>query len=896
MASSSHSPFDDLCISLDPTTIHLALGQKRVKAIDHDGTIIYQDEYAPPLLDAWGMPGLGLADKENSESLEADLTSQLERIWNEYPSGLLDLSESKLASLPPDADAIAFQPRPRPEEGEGGEGEGEKKRDVFKMMDWDEMERLRSEMFMQLNDARNELWFALELAKTLAVSSSHQSQPPPPPPTTLHQNQPQKKHPKPKPTPNPPPAPPPPPTPVPGEPPILPPGTFTTTPSSLPSLPLHTTVNDLIQLVRARDGAVEECLGLVDGAVEELELMGRAGERFWRDVRGLREGLGGGGGGGGRGRGRWAVVPKPDFARTMKAGEKAQDVIIPYAIDEASPATRARCLAAFDLDPTLPTSLSFPARGGRRVRVLVRDLAGGVVSSGVEGEGEGKGEGEGGDGGDGDGGVGEEMERAQMEAFDEDLFTQIRIEASTLDKSIIEPTQIQIPIPTSNHTLIFQLYSPPSAPSPSPSTSPPHSSPHANRAPTSPLCKLLLASARMNLLSGLRVHKQELVAPSSSSSLHTPSSSGVVGSLLEGLQFKSLWEGVQSTVRSLADALSGAGVEAEVGWDVSVGKGGKDTGDQGIRSFLGQVLQGNKNQLGEGEGSGEGGGGGFEVVWSLSLADSGAIKISLSPPTLLLITLPSHNSNSSPSPSSSTTATATPTANPNPNPSGPSPRPPPPPPPSDQNPNARGTRGTSSFRSTNPGELSYILAGELERQLLGLIEGRLKTRCLSESGKMEGEGEGKKKGKGKGKGKKGEGDEVWWDKLVGVVQVGRRRLKRKAGGGREGEKADERLYRVSLPPPYHTIYASISSPPPTRPSSPPAPPSPTARAVVEDGVGQDEGVMEIEGKQEKEEEDIEEEREKQEEEKKEEKKEGEEKYDSRDSEGGLWDWVDGLEL
>lgn len=54
--------------------------------------------------------------------------------------------------------------------------------------------------------------------------------------------------------------------------------------------------------------------------------MSEASDRFWRDLWQLKEGRGG--------RGSWAIVPKPDFTRTMAVGEKAKDIVIPYAVDE----------------------------------------------------------------------------------------------------------------------------------------------------------------------------------------------------------------------------------------------------------------------------------------------------------------------------------------------------------------------------------------------------------------------------------------------------------------------------------------------------------------------------------------------------------------------------------
>ena len=67
---------------------------------------------------------------------------------------------------------------------------------------------------------------------------------------------------------------------------------------------------------------------MIDSAVEELQSMARAGEDFWDKVRTLKNGT--------RGRRQWAVVPKPDFGRSMAERERAKDLVIPYAVDEGT--------------------------------------------------------------------------------------------------------------------------------------------------------------------------------------------------------------------------------------------------------------------------------------------------------------------------------------------------------------------------------------------------------------------------------------------------------------------------------------------------------------------------------------------------------------------------------
>lgn len=106
---------------------------------------------------------------------------------------------------------------------------------------------------------------------------------------------------------------------------IIPAGTFSTTASLPPVKSLITEVLELETALAAKQAALEECGKMIDSAVDELTSMTSAGDTFWADIKRLKEGK--------RGRGQWAIVPKPDFGRVAD-GQKAKDVIIPYAIDE----------------------------------------------------------------------------------------------------------------------------------------------------------------------------------------------------------------------------------------------------------------------------------------------------------------------------------------------------------------------------------------------------------------------------------------------------------------------------------------------------------------------------------------------------------------------------------
>nr|XP_018266199.1 uncharacterized protein I303_00170 [Kwoniella dejecticola CBS 10117]OBR88357.1 hypothetical protein I303_00170 [Kwoniella dejecticola CBS 10117] len=478
--------FDQINLTVDPATLDAALGKRKVQAIDLDGSLTYDD---------------GKTTSDN-------LTEQLERVWNEYPNGLLDIKEEKLERLPPNDEAIQKIDEPT-EKG--------KERDPFKTMSRGDMDQLRSEVHEQLNSARNELWFVLELAKTLAVSSTFTAQPP------IAHNQPSEtasKKAKAKAaqkateaetkvslsasiT---------------QEPPILPPGTFSTTPSARPQKTAHAQVHDLELVLAAKQQALDECSALIDSAVSELQMMATAGDRFWRDIRKLKEGE--------NGKKQWAVIAKPDFGRTMSTEEKAKDIIIPYATDEAPRSTRSRCLAAFDLDPTKEDALTFGSRSHLRLRTTLKDVSGIVVGSTpitpsdrLD--------------------VRAQMEAAQLEAFDEDLFGELRYELSQMSKSVMEPRSLSLPV--AEYTLSFELYDTRSA----------------SRTPASPLCDLLVSSARLGLINLHKHRKARLVYPISNDRT-VPS---ILKPIIHALRYRNLCNSVTTTLTNFADLLKAGGLE-----------------------------------------------------------------------------------------------------------------------------------------------------------------------------------------------------------------------------------------------------------------------------------------------------------------------------------------------
>lgn len=77
------------------------------------------------------------AEIPHSKAPGDDLADDLRRIWHEYPDGLLDLTEDKLAALSPDE--LAYEPPDAvPDEDKGSDVPVQ-----GKALSWEEMSELR---------------------------------------------------------------------------------------------------------------------------------------------------------------------------------------------------------------------------------------------------------------------------------------------------------------------------------------------------------------------------------------------------------------------------------------------------------------------------------------------------------------------------------------------------------------------------------------------------------------------------------------------------------------------------------------------------------------------------------------------------------------------------------
>jgi hypothetical protein len=79
----------------------------------------------------------------NSKPPAADFSEQVARLWTEYPEGLLDITEDQLSSLIADDVAV---PKPDADVVQGERAAGY----PTQLMTAEEMEALRSEVFLQL--------------------------------------------------------------------------------------------------------------------------------------------------------------------------------------------------------------------------------------------------------------------------------------------------------------------------------------------------------------------------------------------------------------------------------------------------------------------------------------------------------------------------------------------------------------------------------------------------------------------------------------------------------------------------------------------------------------------------------------------------------------------------
>ncbi|ORX35038.1 subunit 17 of mediator complex-domain-containing protein [Kockovaella imperatae] len=482
---STQSPFGPLKVALESRTLESA---KKLKNIEQDGSFTFAEERTE-------------AD---------DLNETLARIWTEYPEGLLDLTEANLEKKPLDEPAVDEEPE---------DGMDVDSKDPAGLMKWEDMVKLRESVGMQLNNARNELWFILELAKTLAASSSFPSNPPAPPVESTVTLSSSKKATKVKQaakteestTPS---------VPGNGDAPIFPPGTMSMTPFR-PSLPTHLEIiRDMELALAAKQSTLEQCEKLIDSAVDEFNKQASASQTFWRDIRQLKDGT--------DGRGQWAIVPKPDFSKILGITESARDVVIPYAIDEAPASARARCLAAFDLDPSVAEPMTFGARGGRVLQIKVTDSTGAMWTSSAGSSTKSS----------------EslaEIQQAQIEAFDEDLYNEIRDDISRRPGASLDSSSCTLSY--SDLRIAFEMV-------PAKKT---------NNVPEGhPIANLLLQSCRISLLNILRLRKRRLTSQAGS----RPSS--VLTSVLQVVRFMDTEQKARNVLTRTCRMLNRSGTEAKV--------------------------------------------------------------------------------------------------------------------------------------------------------------------------------------------------------------------------------------------------------------------------------------------------------------------------------------------
>lgn len=298
---------------------------------------------------------------------------------------------------------------------------------------------------------------------------------------------------------------------------VLPAGTYTTTPGLASEPPVLVQAEKLETALKARAKALDECGELIDAAVSELELMSKASERFAADLASLR------------GSELWAIVPKPDFGRSVQAGGRARDVVIPYALDEAPPALHSRSLAAFDLDPARP-EMVFGARSFQRLRFLLRrgndapTYSSSVYDQSVE-EGE---------------DLCAVMRAAQIETLDEDLFSELRAEAARVDGALVEPRSFTVKVGRDKLTIeLYDTRAPPSK-------------------PESHLADMLLGVARLNMLYAYKRRKTRLV--NGSGPQHPPS----LVTLLSLIQVMSALSSIRPALERIHETLLAAGLSAHL--------------------------------------------------------------------------------------------------------------------------------------------------------------------------------------------------------------------------------------------------------------------------------------------------------------------------------------------
>ncbi|KAI9063255.1 hypothetical protein FKP32DRAFT_1666662 [Trametes sanguinea] len=327
-----------------------------------------------------------------------------------------------------------------------------------------------------------------------------------------------------------------------------------TQPSTLPPAPLAAAIVDKpppILSVRAfdaqltiggKDKSLRAAADLFKGAAEKMEESRLAGERYWLDALKIR-------------RGNWGLIPAPlplGSATGKGADKTSKDFVISFGLEESPPAFRRRAIGRMAPMDSADTEhpLEFPLRQRTRLRVsLTRLLPDGTKQmchsrlTDLD-----------------DGTLDGALRAAQVEVVEQEIFSALIKEASSLPTASAEVSERLIVLDAAQNTeLRFELVDSDSVAL-------------QRSEDTDPQCDLVYLSLHILLLrahSTLKAQRLNKTSISRNMAALAPAAPAppLLQPVIDMLQYREFWERVRDEIDRVIAGLRAAGVSAKVHYD-----------------------------------------------------------------------------------------------------------------------------------------------------------------------------------------------------------------------------------------------------------------------------------------------------------------------------------------
>ncbi|KAI0750794.1 subunit 17 of mediator complex-domain-containing protein [Daedaleopsis nitida] len=315
-------------------------------------------------------------------------------------------------------------------------------------------------------------------------------------------------------------------------------------PSTLPPAPLAATVvtklSPIVSVqafnaqltIGGKDRALRTAADLFKGAAEKMEESRLSGEKYWVDALKIR-------------RGNWGLIPAPlplGSATGKGADKTSKDFLISFGLEESPTLFRRRAIGRMStLDGS---SLEFPLRQRTRLRVSIsrttpygiRQTTHSLLSDPYDGTLDGA------------------LRAAQVEVVEQEVFSMLIKEASSLPTASAEVSERLILIDAAQSTeLRFELVDADYL--------------NSQSSQFDPYCNLVYSLLHLLLSRAHRISKSSRLTRASIAPVPTVPSPPILQPVIDILQYREFWERVRDEIDRMVAALRHAGVPTKVHYD-----------------------------------------------------------------------------------------------------------------------------------------------------------------------------------------------------------------------------------------------------------------------------------------------------------------------------------------